>query len=111
VITPNAFKNLPRDRDFLPPRVNVDNSIEFERPAHFELPIPPDGFTRDSNNPYRFIPNWKPCDKRLHGVRGRPCGNVVLTSICRNEQAETFNTMVKHSICETCPMRSINNEE
>ena len=92
-----------RDRKL---RFEPDGAIVYEKDG-WELPREIDGYQRDPNNAWRFIPLWPICALRHQtAVRFANCGCINVVMRCNNPQCDLFVQRVGHTQCETCPNRS-----
>ncbi len=70
----------------------------------WELPREIDGYRRDANNAYRFIPLWQPCKWRLaQGMRTPACGCINVLLQCIHPEVTKG---VRYTECENCPHRA-----
>ncbi len=91
-----------RDR---PVRFENDGSIIYDKDG-WEPPRDIDGYRRDPQNAWRFLPLWPVCPMRLAtGVRLLNCGCVGVIMRCNHPQASTFSQQVTYAQCETCRSR------
>jgi len=64
------------------------------------------GYKRDPNNPFRFIPLWPECLLRHGmGVRYTNCGCIDVIMRCNNPDAIQFGDRVGHEQCCVCQWR------
>lgn len=102
---------LPPDdgvqRSFPQPIFHPDGSIEYpRRPGDWEPPAEINGYRRDPANKWRFFPLWPDCVFRLQGTRLKPdCGCIDVAMACNSPDSEHFGQPVRHTDCETCPLR------
>lgn len=88
-----------------------------DRPVHFESdgvivyepgeePQDINGYRRDPNNPFRFLPLWPLCNLRCAvGVRLAKCGCINIIMRCNNPAIKHFADRISHSDCERCQQR------
>jgi hypothetical protein len=83
-----------------------DGSIVYLREdGDWELPRDIDGYHRDPNNAYRFIPLWQPCKWRLaQGTRTPSCGCINVLLQCTHP---SVNKAVRYTDCEHCSSRGV----
>jgi hypothetical protein len=97
----NLASTLPRDsieRQFQRPVFAKDGSFEYPRTGD----VPPDevdGYQRDPENGWRFVPVWPACRLRLMGTRMKPNGCIEIVAMCNNPALPIFGKPV---ICQTC---------
>jgi hypothetical protein len=100
----------------LPPhRKGRDREVHFEsdgtivytkEEGNWEPPREINGYRRDADDPWRFIPLWKSCVMRQQsGVRHVSCGCIDIVMRCGNPECLKFGGEVKHTDCDGCPMR------
>ena len=89
-------------------RFEPDGSIVYEKgEGEWEPPRPINGYVRDPNNAWRFLPLWLPCSLRhASAVRLVNCGCVEIIMRCNNPACHLFADRVGHAACKTCPHRS-----
>jgi hypothetical protein len=94
-----------RDR---PMHFEPDGAIVYTKTADRDEP-PKDinGYKRDPNNAWRFIPLWLPCLLRHQtGVRFAACGCIDIIMRCNNPDAQQFGDKVKYTDCKQCQKRT-----
>ncbi len=93
-----------RDR---PVCFDPDGTIVYEKRAgNWEPPRAINGYLRDPNNLWRFLPLWLPCQLRHQiAVRYANCGCIGLNMRCNHPQAPTFGQQVPYTTCKTCQHR------
>lgn len=92
------------DRHF---KIHSDGSIVYaQEEGEWELPKDIQGYKRDSENPWRFIPIWPKCMKRIpKGTRTKACGCLQLTMVCNNPASELHTKIVSDVECQQCLVR------
>ena len=72
----------------------------------WEPPQNINGYVRDPNNQWRFLPLWLPC---TYGCRPPSQGQLRLHRhhhAVQQSASATFGQRVPYTTCETCPVRS-----
>jgi len=83
-----------------------DGTIVYEQGDGDEPPNDIDGYQRDPNDPFRFIPLWLPCQLRIqNAVRYADCGCINVIMRCNNPAIPLFGELVTHTQCQHCPER------
>jgi len=73
----------------------------------WEPPRDINGYQRDPENPWRFIPLWPKCLRRMpKGTRTKRCGCLQLTMVCDNPASELHTKTVTDAECQQCPVRA-----
>lgn len=111
--TGNPFKALELtilrydgEREFLRPTIGDDGSIEYpRREGVVAVPDEIEGYERDPNNAYRFVPVWEPCKLRGLGTRTKENGCIDIAAACNNPEAKQFGRPVPCADCKVCPVR------
>jgi hypothetical protein len=87
--------------------IESNGTIVYEREEGFdEDPRDINGYQRDPNNPYRFIPLWPKCFMRHSvGIQYPLCGCLDIIMRCNNPDAKKFQDRVKLEDCQSCPVR------
>ena len=90
------------------PVFEPDGAIRYPvRDNDWEPPRDINGYVRDPDNPWRFLPLWLPCGLRLpQGFIRATCGCIGLNMRCNQPQAPTFGQQVPSTTCKTCQHRS-----
>jgi len=92
-----------RDRQLV---FEPDGSIRYEHNGDEEPPRDINGYKRDPNDPFRFIPLWPSCQLRHQvAVRFANCGCIDVIMRCNNPALPQFADRVKHTTCQECPQR------
>lgn len=87
-------------------RVMEDKSILFAKSEKdWEPPPEPEGYTRDPENPWRFLPAWPECKKRLQTPFVKPCGAIRILTICNCPGCPLRREEVTVAQCESCEHR------
>ena len=82
----------------------TDGTIVYEKGG--EEPLDINGYRRDPNDPFRFIPLWLECTLRhAVGVRYAKCGCINIIMRCNNPDAVQFMDRVSHEQCQNCQWR------
>ena len=106
----NVFKALDltllryEGREFERPTINDDGSIAYQR-QDGAIPDEIDGFQRDPENAFRFVPMWESCKLRALGTRAKENGCIDIAAACNNPEAKQFGRPVKCVECQVCPVR------
>jgi hypothetical protein len=93
----------PAYRQFV---VEKDGSILYtQEEGVWEPPRDMDGYRRDPNNSWRFIPLvWPDCvGRHVAFFQRKNCGCLGTTITCNNEKSESYKQRVTVDICEKCP--------
>ncbi len=116
-VKPTNRSILTRLEDTLPPyKEDRDRRVQFEDdgsilyPEHdrqwAEPPRDINGYQRDPDNPFRFLPLWKECTLR-HGIAVRypQCGCIEIIMRCNNPTATCFGNRITWEECRDCQVR------
>jgi hypothetical protein len=89
-------------------RFEADGTIVYEKEqGHWEPPRDINGYQRDPENSWRFIPLWKPCALRHQvGVRYANCGCINIIMRCGHPKCPKFGDRVSHTDCADCLLRT-----
>lgn len=93
---------------FKTPTFGLDNSIEYAK-SEVQPDTQPDdinGYRRDPNNGWRFLPVWPKCVERYHSIVQQPNGCIQITMACNHPEAATYGQPVDCGTCEGCPLRA-----
>lgn len=85
-------------------KIMPDKSVIYAK-SGFEPPPELDGYERDPNNAWRFIPKWPECKKRIQTPLVKQCGAVTILSVCAHSNCPLKQLQVKVSDCQGCPFR------
>jgi hypothetical protein len=85
-------------------RLMPDGSVEYARKGH-EPPPDLDGFQRDPGNPWKFIPVWPKCQKRIQTTLLKPCGAIAVLTVCSNQECPLKQQQVTFDQCSACKFR------
>jgi hypothetical protein len=108
---------LAKLEDTLPPyKAGRDRRVQFEPdgtiiyPEHDspwnDEPNEINGYQRDPNNPFRFVPLWKECLlRRGIAVRYAQCGCIDVIMRCGHPKCAKFGDRVSHTDCADCLLR------
>jgi len=113
---PIARPDLQSIQDTLPPRkpgrdrtfrIEEDGVIVYEKEeGDWEPPRDINGYERDPDDPWRFIPLWPPCAMRHQiGVRYASCGCIGIVMRCSHPEHPKHMDRVGHEDCQACPFR------
>jgi hypothetical protein len=93
-----------RDRQFT---IEFDGVIVYEQEeGDWEPPKDIQGYQRDSENPWRFIPLWLKCLKRIpKGRRSKGCGCIQIEMFCDNDEVVLYEQRVTYQQCRLCERR------
>lgn len=93
-------------------RIESDGSIIYvQEEGEWEPPKDIQGYKRDPENPWRFIPLWPKCMKRIpKGTRTKACGCLQLTMVCDNPASALHTKAVSDVECQQCPVRDSKGE-
>lgn len=91
-------------RSFGRARMHPDGSVEYARKGS-EPPPDLDGFKRDPGNPWKFLPLWLPCTKRIQTQLLKPCGAISVLTVCANNKCPHKQKAVTFDVCQTCTFR------
>ena len=101
--------SLPRhrpgkDRKFI---IESDGVIVYEQEeGNWEPPKDIQGYQRDSENPWRFVPLWLKCLKRIpKGKRSKGCGCIQIEMFCDNDEVDLHKQKVTYQQCQFCERR------
>lgn len=88
--------------------IETDGSIIYaQEEGDWEPPKDINGYKRDPENPWRFIPLWPKCLRRMpKGTRTKRCGCLQLTMVCDNPASELHTKTVTDAECQQCPVRA-----
>lgn len=90
-----------RDRKLI---FELDGSIRYEHEG--EPPRDINGYKRDPNDPFHFVPLWPECSLRHGvGVRYANCGCIDIIMRCNNPDTPQFGNRVNHEQCQVCQWR------
>jgi len=82
----------------------ADGSITYEQED--DPPRDINGYKRDPDNPWHFIPLWPECKLRHGtGVRYANCGCIDIIMRCSNPDTVQFGNRVSHEQCQNCQGR------
>lgn len=82
-------------------RMLPDGSIEYARKGH-EPPPELDGFKREPGNPWKFLPVWPKCKKRIQTQSMKPCGALSILTVCANGECPLKQQAVSFEQCNGC---------
>jgi hypothetical protein len=96
------------EQTFRRPMFEPDGAIVYPKgPDDWELPANINGYVRDPENEWRFLPLWLPCALRVQTAFLKTnCGCIDLIMRCNNPQSPAFGQRLPYTTCETCPVRS-----
>jgi hypothetical protein len=96
------------EQTFRRPIFNADGSIEYPKADDdWEPPANINGYIRDPQNEWRFLPLWPICTLRVQSAFLKAnCGCIDLTMRCNNPQAPSFGMPVMSTVCTDCKVRS-----
>ena len=90
-----------RDR---PVHFEPSGAIVYEK-ENWEPPRDIDGYRRDPQDPWRFLPLWPVCALRLcTGVRLVNCGCIGVIMRCNDPRSTVLGQQVKYSQCAQCKL-------
>ena len=91
-------------------RFEADGTIVYEKEdGQWEPPRSIDGYVRDPNNFWRFLPLWPVCPLRLGtGVRLVNCGCMGLIMRCNDPRSTAFGRQVTYNQCAQCKLSEKN---
>jgi hypothetical protein len=93
-----------RDRKL---RFESDGTIVYEKDG-WEPPREIEGYQRDPENAWRFLPLWNICALRHQiAVRYANCGCIGIITRCNNPQCSVFMQRVSHNQCNQCDKRKV----
>jgi len=98
---------MPEDSPYQSLEMDADGTLTYT-PKIDGAPFPPyiNGYVRDPNNPYRFLPLWLDCTTRTLGLsKGKPPGSINIHMGCNNPGCTTHKKYVNHQQCAQCPLR------
>lgn len=101
-------RSLPETKDHVRKvRFELDGTIIYEpEEGDWEPPKDINGYKRDPDNPWRFIPLWPKCMKRTpKATRTKACGCIRLTMVCDNPASELHTKHVTDAECQQCQAR------
>jgi hypothetical protein len=85
-------------------KIMPDKSVLYAK-SGFEPPPELDGYERDPDNAWRFIPKWPECKKRIQTPLVKQCGAVTILSVCAHSKCPLKQLQVSVSDCQDCPFR------
>lgn len=86
------------------PRILPDKSIVYPTKG-VEPPPDVEGYVRDPQNSFRFIPKWFSCDYRVQSQFIKSCGNVTIKAFCGHPDSPVGQgNEVTLPICESCTL-------
>lgn len=96
-----------KERTFARPIFEPDGAITYpKREGDWELPQNINGYMRDPNNPWRFLPLWLPCTLRYQlAFLKANCGCIDIIMRCNNPQAPAYSHRLDDTACKECPHR------
>jgi hypothetical protein len=87
-------------------RFEENGAIVYKQEEDDDPPNDINGYLRDPNNLYRFVPLWLPCQLRFQtGYRIAKCGCINIIMRCNNPQLPSFADRVSHDTCHSCLAR------
>jgi hypothetical protein len=97
-----------KEQTFRRPVFEADGSIIYPHADNdWEPPANINGYARDPNNAWRFLPLWPICTLRVQSAFLKAnCGCIDLIMRCNNPQSPMFGQRLPHTTCETCPVKS-----
>ena len=101
---PDSSVPIPAKRDFKQPTIQPDGRLVYEKTG-WEPPVCPDGYNRDPDNMWAFIPVWMPCADRDFENNVRPCGCITVNAVCHSETSGRKDKKVASITCQSCPVR------
>ena len=94
-------------KEFGKARRQPDGSVMYVKKGQ-EPPPDLDGFSRDPQNPWRFIPLWQACDWRYQTQYLKQCGALAVRTTCRNPDGPTGKgQVVEFNHCQACQLCKI----
>jgi hypothetical protein len=104
---------LPPDdgvkRSFQRPIFESDGTLRY--PKHegdWEPPPVPNGYVRDEDDAWRFLPLWLPCALRHQSAYlNDNCGCIVIIMRCNNQSVKYYGNRISADACKNCKLRSI----
>jgi len=96
-----------KERTFARPIFEPDGEIVYpKREGDWELPQNINGYVRDPNNAWRFLPLWLPCTLRYQmAFLKANCGCIDIIMRCNNPQAPAYSHRLDDTACKQCPHR------
>ena len=96
-----------KERTFTRPIFEPDGAITYpKREGDWELPQNINGYMRDPNNAWRFLPLWLPCALRYQmAFLKANCGCIDIIMRCNNPQAPAYSHRLDDAACKQCPHR------
>jgi hypothetical protein len=96
---------IPFDRSFPQPKILPDGSIQYEKTG-WEPPGPHPGYERKQDDPWTFVPLWRPCEHRQMANRVKPCGCIDVRMFCMHSGCGQYRRRVTPEVCRGCPFAS-----
>ncbi len=95
------------ERTFKRPIFGSDGSIEYPKGEDdWEPPRDINGYLRDPDNKWRFVPLWPSCSLRVQmAVLKANCGCIDVIMRCNNPQCAVFAQRIPYTTCINCPVR------
>ncbi len=91
-------------RDFEQPVIQPDGRLVYKKTG-WEAPQCPEGYHRDPNDTWAFIPEWQPCVDRTFDNTMKPCGYVTIHAKCNSDTSGFKNQLIPFVACQNCPVR------
>lgn len=86
------------------PRILQGGFIAYPRKG-VEPPPDIEGYVRDPQDSYRFIPKWFQCDFRIQSQYVKSCGNVTIKSFCSHQESPVGQgNEVELPVCQACTL-------
>ena len=96
-----------KERTFVRPVFEPDGAITYpKQEGDWEPPRNINGYVRDPENAWRFLPLWLPCTLRHQmAFLKANCGCIDIIMRCNNPQAPAYSHRLDDTACKQCPHR------
>jgi hypothetical protein len=85
-------------------RILPDGSVLYAKTG-FEPPPDLEGFVRDPENAWHFLPLWPKCKKRIQTQLVKQCGAISVLSVCAHSGCPFKQQEVSLADCQGCLLR------
>lgn len=102
---PDGKVEMRSTRSFGKGKFLADGTIKYIKRG-WEPPPCPNGFIRNPNDAWHFLPEWPVCDFRIKTSFMKKCGALHLLIVCNCPDAPTRQQEVGVDTCKGCPFRN-----
>jgi hypothetical protein len=95
------------ERSFRRPIFEPDGALKYpKKEGDWEPPHVPNGYVRDKDDAWRFLPLWLPCVLRHQAAYlNANCGCIEIIMRCNHPDAKTFGRRLDAQTCKICKLR------